>query len=151
MATSCLRKNCTVRKRKFRGILCNVKMKKRKKKHATIHLLDCCLLNILIILQEILLLIPTNTTTTTDLIKFSSFFLEQNGGKLFLNYNLGAKDITLGDLNTKVNDGRYHVVRFTRSDTNSSMQVDDNPVHTKFPQGISRKKNKDIFLYQNWQ
>ena len=52
-----------------------------------------------------------------------------------MNYNLGSKDITIGDINTKVNDGRYHVVRFTRSDTNSSMQVDDNPVHTKFPQG----------------
>ena len=62
----------------------------------------------------------------------------QNGGKLFLNYNLGSKDITIGDINTKVNDGRYHVVRFTRSDTNSSMQVDDNPVHTKFPQGKRR-------------
>ena len=60
----------------------------------------------------------------------------QNGGKLFLNYNLGSKDITIGDILTKVNDGRYHVVRFTRSDTNSSMQVDDNPIHTKFPQGI---------------
>ena len=83
---------------------------------------------------------PPRNTNTTDQIKFSSFFLEQNGGKLFLNYNLGAKDIALGDLNTKVNDGRYHVVRFTRSDTNSSMQVDDNPVHTKFPQGIFTKK-----------
>ena len=89
---------------------------------------------------------PPRNTNTTDQIKFSSFFLEQNGGKLFLNYNLGAKDITLGDLNTKVNDGRYHVVRFTRSDTNSSMQVDDNPVHTKFPQGIFTKKMILFFL-----
>ena len=58
---------------------------------------------------------------------------------MFLNYNLGSKDITIGDILTKVNDGRYHVVRFTRSDTNSSMQVDDNPIHTKFPQGIYDK------------
>ena len=148
MATGCLRKNCTVRKRKFRGILCNVKMKKEKEK-------TCNNTFIGLLLVEYFNNPPrntiTNTTTTTDLIKFSSFFLEQNGGKLFLNYNLGAKDITLGDLNTKVNDGRYHVVRFTRSDTNSSMQVDDNPVHTKFPQGIFTKKNNDIFLYQNWQ
>ena len=54
---------------------------------------------------------------------------------MFINYNLGSKDITIGDLQTKVNDGRYHVVRFTRSDTNSSLQVDDNPVQSKFPQG----------------
>ena len=63
--------------------------------------------------------------------------LEQNGGKLFVNYNLGSKDITFGDLLTKVNDGRYHVVRFMRSDINATIQVDDNPVQTKFPQGIS--------------
>lgn len=55
---------------------------------------------------------------------------------MFLNYNLGSKDITIGDIATKVNDGRYHVVRFTRSDMNSTLQVDDNPVHSKFPTGI---------------
>ncbi len=54
---------------------------------------------------------------------------------MFLNYNLGSKDITIGDIATKVNDGRYHVVRFSRSDINSTLQVDDNPVHSKYPQG----------------
>ena len=54
---------------------------------------------------------------------------------MFLNYNLGSKDITIGDIATKVNDGRYHVVRFSRSDMNSTLQVDDNPVHSKYPQG----------------
>lgn len=61
--------------------------------------------------------------------------LLQIGGKVFLNYNLGSKDITIGDIATKVNDGRYHVVRFTRSDINSTLQVDDNPAHSKFPTG----------------
>lgn len=80
----------------------------------------------------------------------------QNGGKLFLNYNLGSKDITIGDILTKVNDGRYHVVRFTRSDTNSSMQVDDQPIHTKFPQGMNEsyakkpgKKSRNLSLFRN--
>lgn len=54
---------------------------------------------------------------------------------MFLNYNLGSKDITVGDITTKVNDGRYHVVRFTRTDTNSSLQIDDNPVQAKNPIG----------------
>ena len=59
----------------------------------------------------------------------------QSGGKVFLNYNLGSKDITIGDFITKVNDGQYHVVRFTRSDINSTLQVDDNPIQTRNPQG----------------
>ena len=62
-------------------------------------------------------------------------YLLQIGGKVFLNYNLGSKDITIGDISTKVNDGRYHVVRFSRTDMNSTLQVDDNPVHSKYPQG----------------
>ncbi len=54
---------------------------------------------------------------------------------MFVNYNLGGKDVMVGDIATKVNDGRYHVVRFTRSGVNSSLQVDDNTPQTKFPQG----------------
>ena len=64
----------------------------------------------------------------------------QNGGKVFVNYNLGSRDITIGDLITKVNDGQYHVVRFARSDINSTLQVDDNPTRTEFPQG-------NIYIY----
>ena len=52
-----------------------------------------------------------------------------------MKYNLGSKDITIGDINTKVNDGKYHVVRFTRSDINSTIQVDDNPIQKSIPQG----------------
>ncbi len=63
-------------------------------------------------------------------------FLQQIGGKVWVNYNLGAKDVTVGDIETKVNDGRYHVVRFTRSGVNSSLQIDGKKPHTKFPQGL---------------
>ena len=69
---------------------------------------------------------------------------------MFLNYNLGSKDITIGDIATKVNDGRYHVVRFSRSDINSTLQVDDNPVHSKYPQGkfhFLRQRSLDFNLY----
>jgi len=75
--------------------------------------------------------------------------VEINGGKLFVNYNLGSKDITFGDLLTKVNDGKYHVVRFMRSDINSTIQVDDNPIQTKFPQGNKFYSKTTVFNDQS--
>lgn len=63
------------------------------------------------------------------------FICSQVGGKLSLNYNLGAKDISIDDLTTKVNDGKYHVVRFSRTGANSSLQIDDKPILHKFTQG----------------
>jgi neurexin len=52
-----------------------------------------------------------------------------------MNYNLGSKDITVGDLTAKVNDGKYHVVRFSRAGANSTLQIDDNSPQSKFPLG----------------
>ena len=43
-------------------------------------------------------------------------------------YNLGQQDIVIRDTSTRVNDGKYHVVRFVRTGVNSSLQVDDNQV-----------------------
>ena len=43
-------------------------------------------------------------------------------------YNLGQQDIMLRDSNMRVNDGKYHVVRFVRTGVNSTLQVDDNQV-----------------------
>lgn len=70
-----------------------------------------------------------------------SLSLFKIGGKIFLNYNLGSKDITIGDITTKVNDGKYHVVRFTRKGANSTLQIDDNPVQYKFPLGKERRRD----------
>jgi len=75
--------------------------------------------------------------------------LEINGGKIFLNYNLGSKDITIGDTRTKVNDGQYHVVRFTRSDINSTLQVDDNPIERRNPQGNKHQSKTTVFNDQS--
>ena len=44
-------------------------------------------------------------------------------GHVFVSYNLGTMDIAVGEPNVLVNDGRYHVVRFTRSGPNSTLQV----------------------------
>ena len=68
---------------------------------------------------------------------------------MFVNYNLGSKDITFGDLMTKVNDGRYHTVRFVRSDINATIQVDDRPVQTKFPQGNKHYSKTTVFNDQS--
>ena len=45
-------------------------------------------------------------------------------------YNLGQQDIFIQDSNVRVNDGKYHVVRFTRTGVNSTLQVDDNQVNS---------------------
>ena len=44
-------------------------------------------------------------------------------------YNLGQQDIVIRDTSSKVNDGKYHVVRFSRTGVNSTLQVDDNQVN----------------------
>ena len=43
-------------------------------------------------------------------------------------YNLGQQDLVVRELATKINDGKYHVIRFTRDGVNSTLQVDDNQV-----------------------
>ena len=48
---------------------------------------------------------------------------------------MGSKDITVGDIAAKVNDGKYHVVRFSRSGANSTLQIDDNTPQEHFPLG----------------
>ncbi|XP_071747001.1 neurexin 1 isoform X2 [Lepeophtheirus salmonis] len=72
--------------------------------------------------------------------------LEINGGKVYMNYNLGSKDINIGDISTKINDGNYHVIRFTRNGANSTLQVDDKPIIQKYPQG---NKHLTVFNDQN--
>ena len=49
-------------------------------------------------------------------------------GYMIAVYNLGEQDIVVKDSSVRVNDGKYHVVRFTRDGVNSSLQVDDNKV-----------------------
>ena len=51
---------------------------------------------------------------------------------------MGTMDHPIGELFEKVNDGQYHVVKFTRSGANSTIQVDDLTVMTKYPTGNER-------------
>jgi hypothetical protein len=48
---------------------------------------------------------------------------------------MGTNDHPIGEIGVKVNDNAYHVVRFTRSGANSTIQVDDYNVQTSHPEG----------------
>ncbi|XP_063173001.1 neurexin-2-beta isoform X11 [Candoia aspera] len=50
-------------------------------------------------------------------------------------FNVGTDDITIEEGNAMVNDGKYHVVRFTRSGGNATLQVDNWPINERYPAG----------------
>lgn len=54
---------------------------------------------------------------------------------MFMVYNMGTNDHPIGEVGVKVNDNQYHVVRFTRSGANSTLQIDDYSVQTLNPGG----------------
>ncbi|KAJ8674025.1 hypothetical protein QAD02_005287, partial [Eretmocerus hayati] len=55
-------------------------------------------------------------------------------GNVFAVYNLGTNDHPIGEVGVKVNDNQYHVLRFTRSGANSTLQVDDYNLQSHHPQ-----------------
>ncbi|KAG8193397.1 hypothetical protein JTE90_012197 [Oedothorax gibbosus] len=61
--------------------------------------------------------------------------LEIVDGNIYMVYNMGTEDHPIGEHSVHVNDGQYHVVRFTRSGPNSTIQVDDHNVRVKQPPG----------------
>jgi neurexin len=50
-------------------------------------------------------------------------------------FNVGTHDLPLGEIGVKVSDNNYHVVRFTRSGGNATLQIDDYNVQTLHAQG----------------
>ena len=48
---------------------------------------------------------------------------------------MGTDDIAIEESAVAVSDGKYHVVRFTRSGGNATLQVDSQPVIERFPTG----------------
>jgi len=59
----------------------------------------------------------------------------QVDGSLYVVYNMGLASQPVGELEYKVNDGNYHVMRFTRQGQNASVQLDDRTPHSKHPPG----------------
>ncbi|XP_056333486.1 neurexin 3a isoform X4 [Danio aesculapii] len=58
-------------------------------------------------------------------------------GKIGVTFNIGTADITVQESSTAVNDGKYHVVRFTRNGGNATLQVDNWAINEHFPSGNS--------------
>ncbi|XP_077566276.1 neurexin-3b-like isoform X7 [Stigmatopora nigra] len=58
-------------------------------------------------------------------------------GKVGVTFNIGTVDISVKELTTAVNDGKYHLVRFTRNGGNATLQVDNWPINEHFPSGYS--------------
>jgi len=59
----------------------------------------------------------------------------QHQGKIGVKFNVGTDDIAIEEINAIINDGKYHVVRFTRSGGNATLQVDNWPVIERYPAG----------------
>ncbi|KAJ6218579.1 hypothetical protein RDWZM_009736 [Blomia tropicalis] len=81
-------------------------------------------------------LLRVDSGTTADYLQ-----LELIDGNILAVYNLGTEDIDIGELGMKVNDGKYHIVRLTRSGQNSTIQIDNHNVFTRSPAG----KQMNIF------
>ncbi|KAM4542830.1 neurexin-3a-like isoform 3-T5 [Odontesthes bonariensis] len=64
-------------------------------------------------------------------------------GKIGVTFNIGTVDISVQESSTPVNDGKYHVVRFTRNGGNATLQVDNWSINEHFPTG-----NSDVERYQ---
>ena len=77
-------------------------------------------------------------------------------------YNLGQQDIIVKvmimimimmmmiivkDSSVRVNDGKYHVIRFTRDGINSSLQVDDNKVRNVIIKYLLNIFSRDFFSF----
>ncbi|XP_041122130.1 neurexin 3a isoform X6 [Polyodon spathula] len=62
---------------------------------------------------------------------FLQLHIEQ--GKIGVTFNIGTVDISIQETSTPVNDGKYHVVRFTRNGGNATLQVDNWPINEHYP------------------
>ncbi|XP_059386929.1 neurexin 1a isoform X10 [Carassius carassius] len=61
--------------------------------------------------------------------------LQIERGNIKVVFNVGTDDINIEETSKFVNDGKYHIIRFTRSGGNATLQVDDLPVIERYPTG----------------
>uniref|UniRef100_A0A671NN56 Neurexin-1a-like n=1 Tax=Sinocyclocheilus anshuiensis TaxID=1608454 RepID=A0A671NN56_9TELE len=61
--------------------------------------------------------------------------LQIERGNIKVVFNVGTDDINIEETSKFVNDGKDHIVRFTRSGGNATLQVDDLPVIERYPTG----------------
>lgn len=78
-----------------------------------------------------------STSLTTAFLRF--LVCLQDEGHVAVIFNVGTDDINIEEKSKFVNDGKYHVVKFTRSGGNATLQVDDLPVIERYPTGTNPK------------
>ncbi|XP_073466267.1 neurexin 3 isoform X14 [Aquarana catesbeiana] len=71
--------------------------------------------------------------SATGLMDFLQLHIEQ--GKVGVKFNIGLMDISIREESTPVNDGNYHVVKYTRNGGNATLQVDNRTVNEYYPGG----------------
>lgn len=76
--------------------------------------------------------------------------MTQERGKIGVIFNVGTDDIVIEENGVVVSDGKYHVVRFTRSGGNATLQVDNQPVIERFPSGRKRALFISLGNIINW-
>ena len=81
------------------------------------------------------------------LVLFFFVFFQQQG-KIGVTLNIGTVDISVQESSIPVNDGKYHVVRFTRNGGNATLQVDNWSINEHFPTGTTQINLKLIHLLQ---
>ncbi|GFR65060.1 neurexin [Elysia marginata] len=71
-----------------------------------------------------------------DSENFGDFIqVEVDNSKVYVLYNMGTINHPIGCYTPNISDGNYHVVRFTRTGANASLQVDSQRPVTKNPTG----------------
>ncbi|XP_071501894.1 neurexin-3-like [Diadema antillarum] len=71
-----------------------------------------------------------DSATSDDYIE-----MELVNGYLWIVYNFGSGDHTISDGRNRINDGVYHVIHFSRTGANATLQVDQYAQITKIPRG----------------
>ena len=82
-------------------------------------------------------ILRVDSGTTSDYME-----LQVVDGKILMVYNVGTDDHSITDPRVNVSDNRYHVVRFTRSGANATLQTDH---HNPVSRSLSGRKQMAIF------
>ncbi|GAA6076108.1 neurexin 3a isoform X1 [Tachysurus ichikawai] len=75
------------------------------------------------------------------------FLCFQEQGKISVTFNIGLVDIVVQESSMPVNDGKYHVVRFTRNGGNATLQVDNWAINEHFPSVIFTSAASSCSVY----
>ncbi|XP_019909793.3 neurexin 3a isoform X20 [Esox lucius] len=65
-------------------------------------------------------------------------------GTIGVTFNIGTMDISVRESNNPVNDGKYHVVRFTRNGGNATLQVDNWDINEHVPLATTDNERLEI-------